>query len=94
MLWERTLPYGGLPYFLWAQPVPRRRAQSIPYPLFYLDLGVPLLLLGHAVHWESMLPFQGVPPFILARAVRCGRARSVPLPLLPAHGVRPLLGGG
>ena len=46
--WERTLPYGGVPLFIWSRPARQRRMRSVPCPLiFLLAWGVPPLLVWH-----------------------------------------------
>ena len=86
--WERTLPYGRVPPFLWALSTLRRRARSVPFSLVCLLVclvqGVPPLLVGHAMRWECMLPYRGIPPLSLTLPARRGRARTVPPFLLPA----------
>ena len=51
--WERTLPDGRVPPFLWDWSAHHRRARSVPFPLVCLlvclERGVPPLLVWHAM---------------------------------------------
>ena len=69
--WYRTLPYGGVPPFLWAHPARRWRARSVPCPpLLPGSGGFPPP--GRAFHaLGAHAAVQGVPP------LRPGSARAV-----------------
>ena len=62
MLWECTLPYGGVSPFVWDPSARRRLARSVPCLLVCLAQRFPSLLVGHAIRWERMLPYKGGDP--------------------------------